>query len=549
MAQFIKSISTRWHFLAAILTAYIYFRAAPLQVDPHHDGIILGAAIGVADGHSIHSGVFSQYGPLPALLQGAVLALTSRDMLALRNLTAIMCLAIGFALYRLALKFVHEHLAKLTSLFWLLVSTVWVTQFPGALLPWPSLISTLLVMLGMIVLINSAQKNDLNQAILAGAFFGLAGFCRIQAFILLPLIVLYLYVKKQEQTRLVLFSMIGYFLSILAIVGILVLNRGLNDFIHQVFVTPLTVYPALGQSNNYNRFQFLLYIIEAIGFLILFFATSYVLKRTKSTFLSVIVVSICIFGIGLLGNQIAKSSLAIRFKVLFGEPLQNLVISPFYFAAASSAFLALILFISNSKSKKQIGFSETVAIIVSVGTLPQLYPQPDVMHLWWVSPIFLCGLLINVKTFDNTRRNSFRILQTILTSCIILGSIAAIQFIERPWSEYKLGVLKGTYALEEKARSLDIFKKIESVAVVGQTSFDCHDGIYAVSNGTYLPVDEWFVNWGFAPTEIPKIGSVRIICDQPRQYAVSEGNRLEMRLSYYKTNEAGKSIAVLRKIG
>jgi hypothetical protein len=122
--------------------------------------------------------------------------------------------------------------------------------------------------------------------------------------------------------------------------------------------------------------------------------------------------------------------------------------------------------------------------------------------------------------------------------------------LERPWAEYKLGVLKGTFAMQEKARSLDIFKKIEEVAVAGDTSFDCLDGVYAVASGTYLAADQWFVNWGFAGTsENQKIGSVRIICDKSRGFAISEGSRLKMELSYYQKNEAGKSIAILEKIG
>jgi hypothetical protein len=132
---------------------------------------------------------------------------------------------------------------------------------------------------------------------------------------------------------------------------------------------------------------------------------------------------------------------------------------------------------------------------------------------------------------------------------MIFGTISAVQFIDEPWAEYKLGVLKGTFAHEEKARSIDLFQAIDKFAIPGQTSFDCPDGVYAVENGTYLAADQWFVNWGYGAKGEPKTGMVRIICDKSRDYATSEGTRLSMELVYYRSNRANKSIAILRKNG
>ena len=188
MSQILKWVSSRWYLLVGILTAYIYFRVAPLQVDPHHDGVILGAAVAVAEGRPILSGAFSQYGPLPGLIQGFVLWLFNTQLMTLRLMTAVQCLIIGFAIYKLTRKFAHENLSKLLSFFWLLTSCIWVTQFPGALLPWPSLLSTMLVMFGMILLIESAKKSNRWWAFAAGSLFGLAGFFKIPTFALFPLI-------------------------------------------------------------------------------------------------------------------------------------------------------------------------------------------------------------------------------------------------------------------------------------------------------------------------------------------------------------------------
>ena len=447
MSQILVLVSSRWYLLVGILTAYIYFRVAPLQVDPHHDGVILGAAVAVAEGRPILSGAFSQYGPLPALIQGFVLWLFNTQLLTLRLMTAAQCLIISFAIYKLTSKFAHENLSKLLSFFWLLTSCIWVTQYPGALLPWPSLLSTMFVMYGMILLIESAKKSNRGWAFVAGSLFGLAGFCRIQAFALLPLILIVGVLQYRKESKVLISSLVGYFSSLAAMALYLLSIGSMDDFIQQGIITPLFAYSEVGQGNNYNRFQFALYIIEAIGFAFLYVISRGVNKRNLNSFSAVSIVTAGLFAIGYLGTWVANSSLPIRYRVLIGEPLQNLLISPFYFATVSSAILAALVLLRNHKGIKQFNFAEAIVIFTAFGTLPQLYPQPDIMHLWWVAPIYLCCILIVLKRLPNNfSTHSSRILNTILISCICLGTISASQLINRPWVEYKLDVLKGTYA-------------------------------------------------------------------------------------------------------
>lgn len=550
MAQLLKQASSKWYLYLGALTAYIYFRMAPLQVDPHHDGVILGAAIAVAEGHPVLAGAFSQYGPLPALIQGFALWLFNTQLLTLRLMTAVQCLVIGFSIYKLARQFAQENLSKLLSFFWLLTSCIWVTQFPGALLPWPSLLSTMFVMFGMIMIIDSANKSNLGLAFASGTLFGLAGFSRIQAFVLLPLIFVFGVLKYRNELKVLISSLMGYFSSLGVMVLYLLAIGSMDDFIQQGIITPLFFYSGAGQGNNYNRFQFALYLIEAVGFICLYLFAKRITTRIQSNFLFTMILTLVLFATCNLGIWVANSSIPIRYRVLIGEPLQNLIVSPFYFAILSSIFLVVLIFFKNGKREYGNNFAEAIVIFTAFGTLPQLYPQPDVMHLWWIAPIYLCCILILLKKISGKfSLNSSKILSTILVSCIFLGIISAFQYINRPWTEYKMSVLRGTFADEEKVRSLDMFSLIEKVAVAGQTSFDCPDGIYSVANGTYLAPDQWFVNWGFGDGVQPKMGTIRVICDQSKDYAISESAKLAMPLFYFNSNVAGKSIAILKKNG
>jgi hypothetical protein len=416
MVQLLKLLYSKWYLILGLCTVFIYFRVAPLQVDPHHDGVILSAAVAVAEGLPIQSGAFSQYGPLPALLQGLVLRLVDTQLLTLRFMTAVQCLVIGYGIYKLARMVIQEQqLSKLLSFFWLLTSCIWVTQFPGSLMPWPSLLSTLLVIYGMILLIDSSRKTDFKWATAAGVLFGLAGFCRIQAFALLPLIFIVGVLKYRENTRLLITASLGYTASILAMIVYLLTINSLDAYIQQGIITPLFFYTDLGQGNNYNRFQFALYLIEAIGFICLYLSAREIKKKFHNSVFSLFIIAASVYTVGYLGILVARTSIPIRYKVLIGEPLQNLVISPFYFAVASSAVLAILVLFRHRSSSKKINFAEAVVIFTAFGTLPQLYPQPDIMHLWWISPIYICCIsILFEKLSDKISVDSSKILTTIL---------------------------------------------------------------------------------------------------------------------------------------
>jgi hypothetical protein len=106
--------------------------------------------------------------------------------------------------------------------------------------------------------------------------------------------------------------------------------------------------------------------------------------------------------------------------------------------------------------------------------------------------------------------------------------------------------MKGTYAFESKARDVNTFVEIQKYIKTGKTSFDCPDGIYAVSDGNYNAADEWFVNWGMLKSESPNYGDIRIICYKGKDFAKTEAKRLDMSLEdYVESSNPNVNFAVL----
>jgi hypothetical protein len=531
-------------FFSFFFQALILILVAPLQIDPHHDGIILGAAIGSSTGHIGPAGAFSQYGPLSPMIQGLFLKIFGNTMLDLRYFAALNALLISFLLFKIVSKFTEERIAILISSSWVLTSAIWSTTFPGALLAWPSMISTALILAAMYVLLRVLRKENLTKLsetaclFSAGILLGLTGFARQQTWIAAGIFLIILIVRHKGLFNVTLYYLFGVILALVGMFTWLGAIGSLKSYVDQVIIWPLTAYSTLGANNNYNRYQFASYVIQTLVFIFVVYFVSIIrkyLKSSKIRFVTTLAIgSIVAFN----GFWIAKQSQwSATIRVMLGEPQEKLILSFNYFACLSCLGM-ITYFILKRRSLSELDSEKFALVFIGLSGVVQLYPQPDVLHLWWVSPIFLPSALFALELIsERFKAIKFSDGLTVLSVFSLIGAILATSFIFQPWTEYELPVLKGTYAFESKVKAINTSVGIERFIKKGETSFDCADGIYAVSDGNYNAVDEWFVNWGMLKTESPKIGNIRIICSKGSVYANEEAKRLGMTLEYYVESE------------
>ena len=132
------------------LSVAVFLSTAPFAVfdfDPHHDGNLLEAAIGVQEGKALFKEVLTQYGPVTTwYLSLWVGVLPEHPAVALRASHLAMVLFTGLFLGDLGR--VAPRSLRLTSGTTWSLSTVWLLTndvFYGvAMLPWPSMVASFL---------------------------------------------------------------------------------------------------------------------------------------------------------------------------------------------------------------------------------------------------------------------------------------------------------------------------------------------------------------------------------------------------------------------
>ena len=546
-------------FLIGLLDLIIFIPQAKLDPDPHHDGIMFAAAVGVAEGKVPNRDVFAQYGPLPPILQAQVLKVFGFNLLNLRIATGILLTLTAilvFIFLRNQIGFKYAFLIQL----------LWVMSYPKLplppLMPWASVICTLLILISLYCWKSASSKNSqsLRAKVLlfaSGFTISLAIFARIQllffVFAISCILVTQLFKSKNRKPETTYF-LFGSLLMALVSLSWLIQNSALQDFIEQCITWP---------RKHYGEAYLPTTILTKDGFI--YWATWYYyplfylvlhfyfgnfqnkfrfrLVQRKFQLLNIwFFTPIIAISLSLLGTSEVTNKSYLN-PLLQGQwIIEKLPLSLFYFLATLS-FMKIISHLI-FKNKEYDYFD--VAIITAA--IAQLYPGSDPIHLWWITPILLVTILprfIGSEVISNNRRSGFSIL---LVFCLLFSSMNLIQLLSRDRAEFSTdSVLTGMQAPSDEARFVGrSLQLIASLSSKNDILFDCSDGLYAAADGRYLPKDRYFVNWG--PDRVTNIGdySIIFICRMSKEEMLSKYPSQDYQILKKISSSSGRENYILQ---
>lgn len=525
------------------------------QTDPHHDGYILGAASGVTSGLSVHAGAFSQYGPMTPLVAGLFMKLFGVSVLTLRILAAILVFITYILIEKTLRRFeFKESTAQFFAISWIILNHVVSTTFDGSLFLWPSVISTLFLMISVYLACCSRQsKYWFHFLLLSGFFIALAAFTRIQSLLLVPGI-LFFFLLRRKFGKEISVIFVGFLLGCTTLVILLSLNGALDDFVYQAIVWPSRTYPSMGSGNNYNRFQFGLYVSLAIGMVIFYRVLVFLRKRmfVSRDWLFVVVIGSTVFAISWVTGKLLQSDQNTYLRLFVGDQLNRILLWPLYFSFAVTVLAAILALVAHLRSNwkiQELEFGPSYAILAGASVTVQIFPQSDVAHLWWITPLFIAPTLIVLRV-ANLNFSSIRLT---VSTLLVASLFANLVYFSKDWERYSYKPLQGTFAFASKARAADIYLPLTPYLNNRKAVFVCYDGVHSVASGKYSSVDEWFVYWGFDPegqeskARLTKASSV-VVCDKERIYSDDIAKTFNKKIVYFAETREGdiyRSLAIL----
>ncbi len=499
--------------LVFLFAAAAFGVSAPLDPEPHHDGVQLAPAIAVSGGLWIHLEVFDQYGPITAWLHGLAILVMGPTLLSLRIFTAVVLSLSALLLYFLARRVTSSRVAAVG------VSILWVVLWPGrsidsvtnALLPWPST-TFLLAQLGAAILaVRFIQEGCRKpwQMVPLGALLGLAVLIRLNYGLpLIVMVVVAFVILRLNGARMTApawgWLAIGTALPIVLVLGVLVSQGSLQYYVAQAFVGPLG-----GQAIVAATPWFYLKNVYLLGSipLVLVLAVTYVVVRIRglATWLLSALVAVAV------GSLMVWASMSIP-----GSPFRDLILSrltwapaldaqaaqPMYLAAVVTPFAFIVvaaIWLRRALARQRVSKDLSVfglLVLLAVSAMVQLFPVADPYHLWWSAPILLL-LLAHLLTRGESRRIQLAMIVVLALPYVVIGVPRAVAYVSEDRKQISEGVLAGMFARSQVMTDIQDVDAILLGTEPRSARFLCQDGVFSVWTGSYLSDSPAFVDWAF----------------------------------------------------
>lgn len=441
--------------------ALLLIPLAPLDIDPHHDGVMLKPALDMLAGQVLFRDTFTQYGALTTYLQ--VMALWFQPtLLALRLLTVAAYALTLFFLYAAWREILPRSLAVLScGLFMLFIPGYeknWLDQY-WMLVPWSSVFALLFQGIGLYALFRMiARDQPARWAGWLGAATAAAFWCRQPVGVIMAgcVGVIWLalgwtgWAPTGQTRRSTLLGLLGGFgaVHVVFLGGVLLTGAG-SEWWYQNFVWPRKW--VLGSVNVdwHNFVTVFVHPREGLGLMLLLLAAVVPgLVRPFRPALSPRVVAV--YYVGLAGFLTWQHEWMLQVLALRDggwTALLPLVVAGQAIVSITRAFT------SGPKATDYFLIASLAAI--SLGSLLQYYPVPDSWHIAWsLAPAF--GLVVFV--FWRGLGWPAPVLALVLTAALLPSIYAKIKSAQaslaRPLVTLTTpAVLRGMRVMPEQAKS------------------------------------------------------------------------------------------------
>jgi 4-amino-4-deoxy-L-arabinose transferase-like glycosyltransferase len=501
--------------LTFLMSTSWFLLYAPMDPDPHHDGVQLAPAVAVSQGLTVHSDAFSQYGPITVWLHALALDVFGDRLLTLRIATAVL-LGISAALLFLLAREVGlpAIVAASTAFLWVSSAPIWMV-WPGFydLWPWPS-VTFLALSLGSLLTLIKALGPDRtlrNVSILTLASGFLAGIAVITrpnyglvfGVALVLVTITNTRTGRQRMRALVMFG-VGGAVGVLLPLLELLREGAFQAFIDQSIVGPLGERPA-GTSLTYNATT---YLAGSLPYLAVVLIGIWLANRARNTAyfrLTIILVAGACVAIGTLGVAGFPTNLFVLTRLSLHLAISIQTIAPLYAAVVLTLIVLARQLIRSVRRTELAPVTSTsrlpklgwVIVLPAGAALVQLYPVADPMHLWWSAPLPVLVLLQECHNRVRNRTHLIWLTAAITVPFILLGAVLTGIDLTSPRTTMQSGVLAGMHLRDKWTAQVPELDAELGQLQPGANLFLCRDGLWSVWNGDYLATGPDYVDWSF----------------------------------------------------
>ena len=496
-----------------------------LDFDRHHDGYMVTVAAAVREGHTIHTGVLSQYGPLTTWTQIPFTFLPLSTGIALRVWAAVILSLTIFVISEIG-----RHAPQswgITQKQTLTAAVVWASLNPTwlglSLHPWSSLLVALLLSTGLLTFVRSLrEQHSTFYLLLTGFLIGITPFARINAgtvailSLVIFTVVMRLFLPRWRTGAHCLDPgwnpnkiAVGLGSGVALISSVLVAQGALWSFFQQSVLDTIDYLTVRVGADSFNTFSSLLRVLcEHFPTVFVLLTAAHSAKRVSGALSPFnVLLGGGFFLFSLIRHIIDNPNLSTAEWLQSAErdPHYTRFFVYFWLVSGTVALVSLtgrtlfpILRFNFRKTEADPSRTafDALLIVLSVSLLVQIVPTWDIRHVWWASPLMTLVVVLEVCR-QRDRHLSTRILALFPAVCFVIvlayGSheTLSIHRIEHPPGLNSSGFLSDPWTVRDIRREAAF---LQAELTPGETYLPLVFNYDLVSLfGTYASSDQYFV--------------------------------------------------------
>ena len=512
----LKLFKINSHLIGVFLafSEFIYFLIqSRWDPDPYHDGFVYVQALASSQGKLPNRDFLAIYGPLNPVIQGIWLNLVNNSLLSLRIFTSIILCLTGLLIYAGIKKYFGNSISVLISLIWAIGNPLTTTP----VLPWPNIILSLLLVVS-IFLISGNNQGKVNNYFYVAILVTLGIFVRNVSIISLLLILFTIYLKKENQKKILISFISGVSITLLFLFLLMVRFQLWDDFYLQTIKYGFSLSHKDRNIRGVVNFRIVLF-----GVLFIFLCTilrDFHIKSKKSAtikianFLLTGTLALTILYSGTLQisrNQNDAATLSFYHNIkLF---MENIAYTPLYFFV----FACIIIFIRNILPKFNLNQKTNFTILaIALSSLTQLYPGAHAARIWFTLPVLIIGTAPSINEYLGSKKieylaaSKYILIPTLISYLIVFNNQAHL-----PRIAYSNQVLAGMQGDARKVIPIDAtLFNLEKFGIVGEIEFRCPIAIYSIAGKKYMSIDNYYVTLIPPLIHQQKLAKQIFFCDQ-----------------------------------
>ncbi len=485
-------------FLTGLLLApinFFYFLThLRLDPNPHHDGIVLAAAVANSEHLVPNRDFFTQYGPVATEMSGLWLRFTSPTLLQLRLFHVGLLVLTGLLMYWFVASRTKVALGVVICVLWTVTAPFYI--LPVAT-PWPSVILNLILLIAIILACSNKSAEVSKFSLFAIALLlTLSTFLRLQSIVALVLMFLVLLTYKKFQS--LYFTLYGFFTGVALSVLYFFVTNSFSSWVQDCVIWAFDRYATPQSFDKAWLVETSLWLLfPAISAVWFFLFRAY---QSSVRLVYVYLLFASLFSILVFLNLIDVIDKSYLNPMYF---LQSVAQNWLNWLGYLCSTILVVISIRLIK-KQQVTVKKLVALVIGLSALIQLYPAHDAFHLWWITPVLVIAL---VGVID--KQIAIRVKPIVFLSVLtIFASIVTqIPYLTSPRAHFEAPVLAGMLSDEQSVRVVNqSAKMLSSIPKDSYVNFDCVDGLYSVLSGNFQGKNANMVSWGtqrvFSDSEI-----------------------------------------------